>query len=72
MEKEARYMEFEIQLKISELELEHKYWEAISNVYAEKYVNSDYTDTEKGILLEMAQNLRDLTYLKLEMFKKMI
>ena len=72
MEKEARNMEFEIQLKIGELELEHKYWEEISNTYAEKYVNSDYTDTEIGILLEMAKNLRDLVYLKLEMFKKMI
>lgn len=72
MEKEARNMEFEIQLKIDELELEHKYWEEISNTYGETYVNSNYTNKEKGMLFEMAQNFCDLAYLKLEMFKKMI
>lgn len=72
MEEKTWNMESEIRLKINELELEYKYWEDMSNTYAETYINSNYTNREKGMLFEIAQNLRDLAYLKIEMLKKML
>lgn len=72
MEEKTWNMESEIQLKISELELEYEYWVDVSNNYGSLYVNSNFTDNESNILFEMSKNLRELTYLKLEKLKKMI
>lgn len=72
MEEKTWNMESEIQLKISELELEYEYWVDVSNNYGSLYVNSNFTDKESNILFEMSKNLRELTYLKLEKLKKMI
>lgn len=72
MEEKTWNMESEIRLKINELEVEHKYWKDISNTYAETYINSNYTNSETGMLFKIAQNLSDLAYLKIEMLKKMI
>lgn len=70
MEKKTWNMELEVQSKIEELELEKEYWNNLVNHYSEMISNNTYRDDVVRVLFEIAQNLRDLAYFKLEKIKK--